>query len=189
MKTTKEMKLHMLLLTMLFTCIFTMSSAAVRAEAAAVPALSQKQATLLVNKKLTLKVKNTKKRVRWNSSNKKVATVKNGKVTGRNKGTAIITANAGKKKLTCKVKVVKQYSMNTAYTHLSRYLKKHYKKWKYVTFKQEATQTGGNYCFLIRYQGGNTPNTLAGMVTVNPRTGRAVFESAYGAGKTRWKIF
>ncbi len=45
--------------------------------------------------------------------------------------------------------------------------------------------TGGSYCLLIRYQGGNTPNTLAGMVTVKSGTGRAVFKSAYGAGKTR----
>ena len=50
-------------------------------------------------------------------------------------------------------------------------------------------ETGGSYGFLLRYQGGNTPNTLAGMATVNPGTGRAVFESAYGAGKIRLKIF
>lgn len=46
--------------------------------------------------------------VRWDSSNKKVATVdKSGKVTAKSKGTTIITITSGKYKKSVKVKVVK----------------------------------------------------------------------------------
>lgn len=55
----------------------------------------------------TLKVKGTKKKAKWYSSNKNVAIVdKYGKVTIKNKGTAIITAKVGSKKYKCTVKVV-----------------------------------------------------------------------------------
>jgi len=70
------------------------------------------------NSKLTLKVgqtkkisvknlkKKQKKKVKWSSSNKKVASVnKSGKITAKKKGTAKITAKVGKKKYTCKVTV------------------------------------------------------------------------------------
>lgn len=48
----------------------------------------------------------TDKTVLWNSSDPFVATVANGKVTGVNEGEADITARAGEKEATCKVKVV-----------------------------------------------------------------------------------
>ncbi len=45
-------------------------------------------------------------RVKWTTSNKNVATVsKSGKIIGRKKGTAVVTAKIGKKTLTCKVTV------------------------------------------------------------------------------------
>ncbi len=62
--------------------------------------------TLSVGKTAKLKVKNYKGTVKWSSNKKKTATVsKKGVVTAKKKGTAVITAKAGKKKLKCKVTV------------------------------------------------------------------------------------
>ena len=57
--------------------------------------------------KLIATVTGMKKSVTWNSSNKKIATVKDGVVTGKGKGTATITAQCGGKTAKCKVKVKK----------------------------------------------------------------------------------
>lgn len=54
---------------------------------------------------LTASVSGTSSAVVWSSSNKTVATVKNGKVTGKKAGTAVITAKANGKTATCKVTV------------------------------------------------------------------------------------
>ena len=68
--------------------------------------LNKTKLTLYRKKTATLKVKGTKKKVKWSSSNKKVATVsKKGKVTAKKKGTATITARVGKKKYRCNVTV------------------------------------------------------------------------------------
>ena len=47
----------------------------------------------------------TDKKVTWTSDNENVATVANGVVTAKSKGTAIITATAGNKTITCNVTV------------------------------------------------------------------------------------
>ena len=75
-------------------------------QAAAKPKLSKTKLTLTVGKTAKLKVKNYKGTVKWSSNKKKVAAVsKKGVVTAKKKGTAVITAKAGKKKLKCKVTV------------------------------------------------------------------------------------
>lgn len=75
--------------------------------------LNKKKVTIYVGKTVKLKVKNTKKKVKWKSSNKKVATVsKKGKVKGKKPGKATITAKVGKKKYKCKVTVKKKVSKN-----------------------------------------------------------------------------
>ena len=67
--------------------------------------LSKKTASLKAGKELTLSVISGKAKS-WKSSNKKVCTVKGGKVTALKKGTATITATlTSGQKLTCKVKV------------------------------------------------------------------------------------
>lgn len=87
--------------------------------------------------KATVSPKNTDDKVKWKSSNKKIATVTSkGKVKAKNLGIAKITATAGKKKATCKVTV------NTIYINrwenstikLKSYVKniKGYKKGKWV---------------------------------------------------------
>ncbi len=71
------------------------------------PRLSRKKVTIAVGKSIRLKVKNNHKKVRWSSSQKKIATVSaKGIVRGKRKGTAKIYARVGKKKLVCRVKVV-----------------------------------------------------------------------------------
>lgn len=68
--------------------------------------LSKKSITITKGKTYTLKVKGTKKKAKWTSSKKSVAIVsKKGKVTGKKRGSATITAKIGKKKYICKVKV------------------------------------------------------------------------------------
>ena len=70
------------------------------------PKLSKKSATLDVGKTLTLKLKNNKKKVKWTTSSKKVATVTSkGKITAKGAGKATITAKVGSKKYTCKITV------------------------------------------------------------------------------------
>ena len=69
-------------------------------------ALNKTKLTLTVGKSYKLKLKNNKKKIKWFSSKKKVATVsKTGKVKAKRAGTARITAKVGKKKYVCKVTV------------------------------------------------------------------------------------
>lgn len=76
----------------------------IQSEAAA--KINIKRKTLTVGQSATLKIKGTKKKAKWSSSNKKVATVSSkGKVKARKAGTATITAKIAKKKYTCKITV------------------------------------------------------------------------------------
>ena len=68
--------------------------------------INKKSKTIYEGNTYTLKVTGTKKKVKWSSSNKSVATVSlKGKVTAKKNGTATITAKVGNKKLTSKIKV------------------------------------------------------------------------------------
>lgn len=80
------------------------------------PVLSKKKLTLSVGESKTLKVKNTKKKVKWSSGKKSVASVsKKGRVKAKKKGTAVITAKVAKTKLKCRVTVkAKASKKNTA---------------------------------------------------------------------------
>lgn len=99
-----------------FAMIFSISSLASFASAAAkAPKLSKSSITVKAgaSKKVTLKNKPAKAKVTWTSNNKKIATVKSGKITGVKKGnTKVICKVVYKKgtknvtkKLTVKVKV------------------------------------------------------------------------------------
>lgn len=82
--------------------------------------ISAKKATLGIGEKKTLKAsvspKGASKQIAWSSSKSKVATVTNkGVVTGKKKGTAVITAAAADgsgKKATCKVTVKNSVNMS-----------------------------------------------------------------------------
>ncbi len=76
--------------------------------------LNKKKVTLTItntkkNPKATLKVKGVSnkiaKKAKWTTSNKKVATVKKGKVTAKKAGKAIITCKVQNRRLTCKITV------------------------------------------------------------------------------------
>lgn len=70
--------------------------------------LNKTKANLNVGSTLQLSVKNTKDKITWKSSDKKIATVTSkGLVKGIKQGEAKITATMGKKKLTCKITVKK----------------------------------------------------------------------------------
>ena len=70
--------------------------------------LNKTKATITVGKKVQLTLKGYSGTVKWSTSNKKIATVSSkGKVTGKKAGNCTITAKAGKKKYTCKIKVKK----------------------------------------------------------------------------------
>lgn len=75
--------------------------------------LNMTKKTLTVGKTVTLKVKGTRKKVKWSSSNKKVASVSSkGKVKAKKAGKATITAKIGKKKYKCKITVMKKNTTN-----------------------------------------------------------------------------
>lgn len=69
--------------------------------------LNKSKLTLQTGKTLKLKLKNTKKKVKWSSKNKKVVTVsRKGVVKAVSVGKTTITAKSDKKKYSCKVTVV-----------------------------------------------------------------------------------
>lgn len=68
--------------------------------------ISKKTVTLQVGKSLKLKVKGAKKKVKWSSNKKKVASVNaKGKVTAKTPGTAKIISKTSGRKFVCKVTV------------------------------------------------------------------------------------
>ncbi len=80
--------------------------------------LNKTKVLVRVGKTVKLKVKGTNKKVKWSTSDKKLATVsKKGVVKGKGHGRCFITAKVGKKKLKCNVysahKVAKKISANT----------------------------------------------------------------------------
>ncbi len=69
------------------------------------PKLNKKKVTIEVGGTYTLKVTGTTAKVKWSSTNKKIATVKNGKVTAKSAGKCTIKAKVSGKTLKCKVTV------------------------------------------------------------------------------------
>lgn len=159
-----------------------------RAEAAG-PKLSNKNVKLAVKEKKTLKVTGTTKKVKWSSSSKSVAAVKNGRVTAKQPGLTVITARVGKQKLTCRVRVIQQYSLSEMNKKVNAYLKKHYKNQKWVSFESEARIWQGKYSYVIRSQSGTSANTLVGMLSVDPSTGKGTFEDTWGMERKVWKLY
>lgn len=68
--------------------------------------LSKKSITITNGKTYQLKVSGTKKKVKWSSKKKSIASVTSkGKITGKKKGTTYIYAKVNKKTYKCKVRV------------------------------------------------------------------------------------
>lgn len=97
----------------------TMSSASVPAMAKKKITLNKKKAVITIGGKIRLKVKGTKKKVKWSSAKKKIAIVsKKGVVTGKRAGKTKITAKTAGRKLVCKltVKAKKKADINPGVT-------------------------------------------------------------------------
>lgn len=79
-----------------FKCVVTVES----------PKINKTSVSLYKGKTCQLKMLNTKQKYKWSSSNSKIASVSNGKVTGKNKGTSYIYCkSASGKTFKCKVVV------------------------------------------------------------------------------------
>lgn len=77
--------------------------------AAKAPKLNKTKVTLTVGKSTTLKVYNTKKKVKWSVNKKSIVKITSkGKVTAKKAGVAIVTARVGNKKLKCRITVKKK---------------------------------------------------------------------------------
>lgn len=90
------------------TFLFTLGLAMLMpqtAEAAGAVKLNKSKVVLAIGTKETLKVKNTTKKVKWSTSDKKIVKVKNGELTPVKTGSAVVTAKVSGKKYTCKVMV------------------------------------------------------------------------------------
>ncbi len=95
---------------MLLGCLFVLISTMMMAMpvSAASAKLNYTKKSVVVGKTVQLKVKNTKKKVTWSSSNKSVASVsKKGLVTAKKAGKTTIKAKVGKKTLKCQITVKK----------------------------------------------------------------------------------
>ena len=103
---------------LLLLCVFFTSAclaSTLEVQAASKPKFAKKTVTIVKGKTKTIKVLNAKKRVKWSSSNKKIAYVKkkSGKkhqkavIKAKKTGTCYIKAKIGKKTIKCKVKVKK----------------------------------------------------------------------------------
>ena len=89
--------------------VFILLANTITAEASSKIKLNKSKATIYVGKSTTLKMSGTTKKVTWKSSNKKVVTVNSkGKVTGKKKGKATITATVNKKNYKSVVTVKKK---------------------------------------------------------------------------------
>lgn len=94
--------------------------------------LNKKQVLVRIGDQLKLKVKNTKKKVKWKSSDKTIATVsKKGVVKGKDVGFCTITAKAKKKKLKCKIIVADKIAKSTSAKTMAKVAKQIKSKGKY----------------------------------------------------------
>lgn len=111
----KKLNRVLIITVLIFAMIISPFGFSYRVWAAKTVKLSKKKVVLYIGETQLLKVKNTKKKVKWSTSKKKVATVsKKGVVKARAKGTTKITAKVGKKKLVCQVKVKKIEIQNSS---------------------------------------------------------------------------
>lgn len=105
----KLCKIIVLCMAVMVGVSFSLPAQTIESHAASKIKISKKSVITNKGKTVRLKVKGTSKKVRWSSSNKKVATVKKGRVKAKNTGKVTITAKVGKKKLRCKVRVYPNY--------------------------------------------------------------------------------
>ena len=100
MKNIKKSITTLIIIAITLTLVMPMTAQAATSK------LSKTKITVSVKESYQLKVKGTSKKVTWKSSNKKIAAIsKNGKVNGKKKGSAVITAKVNGRTLKCKIVV------------------------------------------------------------------------------------
>ena len=106
--------------------------------------MNKKSISIDVKKTYALKVSGTKQKIKWSSSNRKIATVSpKGVVKGINPGKCTVTAKYGKKKLTCKVTVKKAPLFSVSSSNYT--LKSSAKKSIKITYRGSNTIYWHNY--------------------------------------------
>ncbi len=147
-------------------------------------AISQTSVVIPKGVSTKLKITGTSKRVKWSSSNKKIASVsKSGQVKAKKTGKCYIKAKIGKKQVKCKVQVVGKYSEKQALGILKSYLKRQAKKngysfnangyiWNCYKYKKNG--------YRLSY-GLDSPEkvTWLGYYSMNARTGKGMDEITY----------
>lgn len=89
--------------------------------------LNKTKATLYVGDSLSLNISGTTSKIKWTSSNKKIASVNNkGKVTAKSVGSVTITASISDIKCTCKITVKEKFNSANSLKNL---------KCKYYTYE------------------------------------------------------
>jgi len=140
---------------------------------AATVKLNKTKATVYVGKTVKLSVKGTKKKAKWSTSNKKIATVnKAGKVTAKKKGTATITVKVGKKAYKCKL-TVKNVQMNK--TKATLYVGKTMKL-AVNGAKKKAKWSTSNKKIAIVDKKGKVTAKKAGTVTIKAKIGKKTYK-------------
>lgn len=119
------------LVTVAVLTVSLFTAAYVPVSAASKPVLSDKSATITVGSEIKLTVKNPGKKVKWKSSNKKIAYVRSVKgkygktavIKAKKAGSCRITAKVGKKKLTCTIKTEKPVTLSKSTRDLTASVK------------------------------------------------------------------
>lgn len=121
----KKRKSFKCVLILLFAIVFILSfngGKVSRVEAVAKIRLNKTKASVYIGETIQLRVKGTKTKIKWSSSDKNIASVNSkGKVKGKKVGTARIIAKVGKKKYRCKINVKNNQSDQTKEVNQNNY--------------------------------------------------------------------
>ena len=171
-------------LSVMLLCCLLLSVIAMPVSASAAK-LNKKSISLNVGKTYTLKASGTKGKITWTSSKKSVATVSSkGVVKAKKKGTAVITAKYGKKKLACKVTVkqpVKSIKLNKTSATL--------KKGKSLTLKATISPSSANSKAVTWTSSKKSVATVSSKGVVKAKKkGAAVITAKYGKKKLTCKV-
>ena len=139
------------------------------------PKLNKTDIEIPFASKKKLKVKHTKKKIKWSSSNIKIATVNSkGVVTAKGIGKCEIYAKFGKKKLTCKVEVYRKWpdfvALLTDYDTRDNYFTVKYKNYGSSTVTILSKDA---YCMDVDYKSYDRKLYLKGNKSIKIKPGKS----------------
>lgn len=179
----KKKKLPALLLLWLLAALL-ISGAALAEETDAFK-LKKSTVTIIKGKTYRLETKNAPsgKKIKWKSSRPSVAKVNSsGKVTARSTGTATITATAGKKKATCKVRVIAA-SLSAKKATLAPY---DTLTLKVKNTSKKVTWTSSNPSVATVNKSGKVTAKKAGKATISAKVGQSTLKCTVTVKADRW---